>query len=105
MKIFAGLPEHTPNTSARSFKAMTDTLRARPATIRELLSLIDRVRRTCSYMRCNFPAVRSEFLRVLLIDNTHGLCRNYTGTLGFAEVNAAGNVVYSSMTDFLRSSE
>ncbi len=36
------------------------------------------------------------------IDNTHGLCRNYTGTLGFAEVNAAGNIVYSSMTDFLR---
>ena len=51
------------------------------------------------------PLKDNEQLQIMMaaeIDNTHGLCRNYTGTLGFAEVNAAGNVVYSSMTDFLR---
>lgn len=51
------------------------------------------------------PLAENEQLQIFMaaeIDNTHGLCRNYTGTLGFAEVNAAGNVVYSSMTDFLR---
>lgn len=51
------------------------------------------------------PLKDNEQLQIFMageIDNTHGLCRNYTGTLGFAEVNAAGNVVYSSMTDFLR---
>ena len=51
------------------------------------------------------PLKENEQLQIMMaaeIDNTHGLCRNYTGTLGFAEVNAAGNVVYSSMTDFLR---
>ena len=51
------------------------------------------------------PLSENEQLQIFMageIDNTHGLCRNYTGTLGFAEVNAAGNVVYSSMTDFLR---
>ncbi len=47
----------------------------------------------------------NEELQALMsaeINNTRGQCKNYTGTLGFAEVNAAGNVVYSSMTDFLR---
>lgn len=51
------------------------------------------------------PLKDNEQLQIMMageIDNTHGLCRNYTGTLGFAEVNAVGNVVYSSMTDFLR---
>ena len=51
------------------------------------------------------PLKENEQLQIMMaaeIDNTHGLCRNYTGTLGFAEVNAAGNIVYSSMTDFLR---
>ena len=51
------------------------------------------------------PLSENEQLQIMMaaeIDNTHGLCRNYTGTLGFAEVNAAGNIVYSSMTDFLR---
>ncbi|MDE7194971.1 MAG: phage minor capsid protein, partial [Oscillospiraceae bacterium] len=51
------------------------------------------------------PLKDNEQLQIMMaaeIDNTHGLCRNYTGTLGFAEVNATGNVVYSSMTDFLR---
>ncbi len=50
------------------------------------------------------PLSENEQLQIMMaaeIDNTHGLCRNYTGTLGFAEVNAAGKVVYSSMTDFL----
>ncbi len=47
----------------------------------------------------------NEELQALMsaeLNNTRGQCKNYTGTLGFAEVNAAGNVVYSSMTDFLR---
>ena len=51
------------------------------------------------------PLKDNEQLQIMMaaeIDNTHGLCRNYTGTLGFAEISAAGNVVYSSMTDFLR---
>lgn len=51
------------------------------------------------------PLAENEQLQIFMaaeIDNTHGLCRNYTGTLGFAEVNAQGQVVYSSMTDFLR---
>ncbi len=51
------------------------------------------------------PLKENEQLQIMMaaeIDNTHGLCRNYTGTLGFAEVNTQGQVVYSSMTDFLR---
>lgn len=51
------------------------------------------------------PLSENEQLQIMMaaeIDNTHGLCRNYTRTLGFAEVNAQGQVVYSSMTDFLR---
>ena len=51
------------------------------------------------------PLSENEQLQIMMaaeIDNTHGLCRNYTGTLGFAEVNAQGQVVYSSTTDFLR---
>lgn len=36
------------------------------------------------------------------IKQTNGACRNFTGTLGFAEIDANGQVVYSSMTDFLR---
>lgn len=51
------------------------------------------------------PLKDNEQLQIMMaaeIDNTHGLCCNYTGTLGFAEVNTQGQVVYSSMTDFLR---
>lgn len=51
------------------------------------------------------PLSENEQLQIFMageIDNTYGLCRNYTGTLGFAEVNAQGQVIYSSMTDFLR---
>ncbi len=47
----------------------------------------------------------NEELRALMsaeITNTRGQCKNYTGTLGFAEINAQGQVIYSSMTDFLR---
>lgn len=36
------------------------------------------------------------------ITQTNGTCKNLTGTLGFAERNADGQVVYSSLTDFLR---
>ncbi|MDE7399665.1 MAG: phage minor capsid protein [Oscillospiraceae bacterium] len=36
------------------------------------------------------------------IKQTNGACRNFTGTLGFAEIDANGQVVYSSLTDFLR---
>lgn len=36
------------------------------------------------------------------INQTNGACTNLTGTLGFAEIDANGQVVYSSLTDFLR---
>lgn len=36
------------------------------------------------------------------IKQTGGTCKNLTGTLGFAEIDASGQVVYSSVTDFLR---
>lgn len=36
------------------------------------------------------------------IKQTGGTCKNLTGTLGFAEIDANGQVVYSSLTDFLR---
>lgn len=36
------------------------------------------------------------------IKQTNGACVNFTGTLGFAEIDANGQVVYSSLTDFLR---
>lgn len=51
------------------------------------------------------PLSENEQLQKLMaaqIKQTNGSCKNLTGTLGFAERDANGNVFYSSMTDFLR---
>lgn len=51
------------------------------------------------------PLAENEQLQKLMaaqIKQTNGTCKNLTGTLGFAERNADGQVVYSSLTDFLR---
>lgn len=51
------------------------------------------------------PLKDNEQLQKLMaaqIKQTNGTCQNLTGTLGFAERNANGQVVYSSLTDFLR---
>lgn len=51
------------------------------------------------------PLSENEQLQKLMaaqIKQTNGTCKNLTGTLGFAERNANGQVVYSSLTDFLR---
>lgn len=51
------------------------------------------------------PLKDNEQLQKLMaaqIKQTNGTCKNLTGTLGFAERNADGQVVYSSLTDFLR---
>lgn len=51
------------------------------------------------------PLKDNEQLQKLIaaqIKQTNGACKNFTGTLGFAEINANGQVVYSSLTDFLR---
>ena len=43
-----------------------------------------------------------QSLMAAQIQHTRGLCVNFTKTAGFAETNASGQVVYSSLTDFLR---
>lgn len=51
------------------------------------------------------PLKENEQLQKLMasqIKQTGGTCKNLTGTLGFAEIDANGQVVYSSLTDFLR---
>ena len=51
------------------------------------------------------PLSENEQLQKLMaaqIKQTNGACKNLTGTLGFAEIDANGQVVYSSLTDFLR---
>lgn len=51
------------------------------------------------------PLKDNEQLQKLMaaqIKQTGGTCKNLTGTLGFAEIDANGQVVYSSLTDFLR---
>lgn len=51
------------------------------------------------------PLKDNEQLQKLMaaqIKQTGGTCKNLTGTLGFAEVDANGQVIYSSVTDFLR---
>lgn len=51
------------------------------------------------------PLKDNEQLQKLMaaqIKQTNGTCKNLTGTLGFAERDANGQVVYSSLTDFLR---
>lgn len=51
------------------------------------------------------PLSENEQLQKLMaaqIKQTNGTCKNLTGTLGFAERDANGQVVYSSLTDFLR---
>lgn len=51
------------------------------------------------------PLADNEQLQKLMaaqIKQTNGTCKNLTGTLGFAERDANGQVVYSSLTDFLR---
>lgn len=51
------------------------------------------------------PLKDNEQLQKLMaaqIKQTRGTCKNLTGTLGFAEIDANGQVVYSSLTDFLR---
>lgn len=51
------------------------------------------------------PLSQNEQLQKLIaaqIKQTNGVCQNLTGTLGFAEIDANGNVFYSSLTDFLR---
>lgn len=51
------------------------------------------------------PLAENEQLQKLMsaqIKQTGSTCRNLTGTLGFAELDANGQVVYSSLTDFLR---
>ncbi len=51
------------------------------------------------------PLSQNEQLQKLLaaeIENTFGLCKNFTGTLGFAERSADGRMIYGSATDFLR---
>lgn len=51
------------------------------------------------------PLKDNEQLQKLMaaqIKQTNGACTNLTGTLGFAEIDANGQVVYSSLTDFLR---
>ena len=51
------------------------------------------------------PLADNEQLQKLMaaqIKQTNGTCENLTGTLGFAERDANGQVVYSSLTDFLR---
>lgn len=51
------------------------------------------------------PLVENEQLQKLMaaqIKQTNGTCKNLTGTLGFAERDANGQVVYSSLKDFLR---
>lgn len=51
------------------------------------------------------PLKDNEQLQKLMaaqIKQTNGACQNFTGTLGFAEIDANGQVVYSSVTDFLR---
>lgn len=51
------------------------------------------------------PLKDNEQLQKLMaaqIKQTRGTCQNLTGTLGFAEIDANGQVVYSSVTDFLR---
>lgn len=51
------------------------------------------------------PLSENEQLQKLMaaqIKQTNGTCKNLTGTLGFAERNVDGQVVYSSLTDFLR---
>lgn len=51
------------------------------------------------------PLKDNEQLQKLMeaqIKQTGGTCKNFTGTLGFAEIDANGQVVYSSVTDFLR---
>ena len=51
------------------------------------------------------PLKDNEQLQKLMaaqIKQTGGTCKNLTGTLGFAERNAYKQVVYSSLTDFLR---
>lgn len=51
------------------------------------------------------PLKDNEQLQKLIaaqIKQTNGACKNFTGTLGFAEIDANGQVVYSSLTDFLR---
>ncbi len=51
------------------------------------------------------PLSQNEQLQKLIaaqIKQTNGTCQNLTGTLGFAEIDANGQVFYSSLTDFLR---
>ncbi len=51
------------------------------------------------------PLSQNEQLQKLIaaqIKQTNGICQNLTGTLGFAEIDANGQVFYSSLTDFLR---
>lgn len=51
------------------------------------------------------PLKDNEQLQKLMsaqIKQTGGICQNLTGTLGFAEIDANGQVMYSSLTDFLR---
>lgn len=51
------------------------------------------------------PLKDNEQLQKLMaaqIKQTGGACTNLTGTLGFAEIDANGQVIYSSVTDFLR---
>lgn len=51
------------------------------------------------------PLKDNEQLQKLMaaqIKQTNGACKNLTGTLGFAEIDANGQVEYSSLTDFLR---
>ncbi len=51
------------------------------------------------------PLSENEQLQKLMaaqIKQTNVTCKNLTGTLGFAEIDADGQVVYSSLTDFLR---
>lgn len=51
------------------------------------------------------PLKDNEQLQKLMaaqIKQTNSACQNFTGTLGFAEIDANGQVVYSSVTDFLR---
>lgn len=50
------------------------------------------------------PLSENEPLQKLMaaeISNTKGACENYTKTLGFAEHNADGQVIYSSLGDFM----
>lgn len=50
------------------------------------------------------PLAENEQLQKVMaaeIKQTHGACENYVRTLGFAEQNADGQVIYSSLGDFM----